>query len=111
MEIKCNCKHKHPTVSGFLNVEELERLEKFYTAFSTRSRLIIIDALDKAEMCVCEIARHANMTKSAVSHQLKVLKELGLVKSRKKGKEVFYSLSDEHVKSLFQISIEHIKEV
>ena len=111
MQIICNCEHEHPNVSGFLNGEELDKLEKFYSAFSTRSRIVIIDALDKAEMCVCELARHANMTKSAVSHQLKVLKELRLVKSRKMGKEVFYSLSDEHVKSLFEISIHHIKEL
>ena len=111
MEIICNCKHEHPKVSEFTNEECLSKLEKFYSAFSTRSRLVIIDALDKTEMCVCELARHSNMTKSAISHQLKILKDLRLVKSRKIGKEVFYSLADNHVKSVFEISLDHIKEL
>ncbi len=111
MELLCNCEHKHPNISGFAKIEELNKLEKFYSAFSTRSRLIIIDALAKIEMCVCELARHANMTKSAMSHQLKVLKELGLIKSRRLGKEVFYSLADNHVKQVYELAFEHIKEV
>ena len=111
MEIICNCEHKHPDVGEFISEEILTKLEDFYSAFATRSRLVIIDALDKAEMCVCELARHSNMTKSAISHQLKILKGLRLVKSRKVGKEVFYSLADNHVKSIFEISLEHIKEL
>lgn len=111
MEEICKCTHEHPKVDAFLSSSELARLEEFYSAFSTKSRLILIDALCKAEMCVCELARHAKMTKSAVSHQLRVLKEGGLIKSRKAGKEVFYSLADEHVKMLFEISIEHINEL
>ena len=111
MELVCKCKHSHPKVSGFANIDELNKLEKFYSALSTCSRLIIIDALAKTEMCVCELARHANMTKSAMSHQLKVLKELGLIKSRRVGKEVFYSLEDNHVKQVYEIALEHIREV
>ncbi len=111
MEIVCNCNHEHPNINEFTSDEVLCKLEKFYSAFATKSRLVIIDALDKAEMCVCELARHSNMTKSAISHQLKILKDLRLVKSRKVGKEVFYSLADNHVKSVFEISLEHIKEL
>lgn len=107
----CNCEHDPSGATGLASEEILGKLENFYSAFSTRSRLAIIDALDKAEMCVCELGRRLNMTKSAVSHQLKILKELRLIKSRKAGKEVFYSLADEHVKMLFEISIEHINEL
>lgn len=111
MKEVCNCDHLPSGVTGLASEEMLENLEKFYSAFSARSRLAIIDALDKAEMCVCELGRLLNMTKSAVSHQLRILKELGLIKARKSGKEVFYSLADEHVKMLFEISIEHINEL
>lgn len=111
MEDICKCNHEHPKVDNFASEEVLGKLESFYSAFATKSRLIIIDALDKAEMCVCELARHAKMSKSAISHQLRILKEHNLIKSRKAGKEVFYSLADDHVKALFEISIEHINEL
>jgi len=67
-------------------------------------------ALDESEMCVCDIAVLLNMTKSAISHQLRSLKQANLVKYRKEGKIVFYSLADDHVKDIFEKGLEHIRE-
>ena len=77
---------------------------------SDSTRVKIVSILDKNELCVCDICNVLNMTKSAVSHQLKNLKEVNLVKSRKIGKEVWYTLADEHIKKLFEIALEHISE-
>ena len=75
---------------------------------STRMR--IMAALDSGEMCVCDLSALLDMTKSAISHQLKSLKDAQLVKSRRDGKNVYYSLKDEHVKLIIEMGIEHIKE-
>ncbi len=80
----------------------------FFKILGDSTRLRILCALDQSEMCVCDIANLLNMTKSSISHQLKVLKIDRLVKSNKNGKEVYYSLNDEHVKMVLEIAIEHI---
>ena len=80
----------------------------FFKILGDSTRLRILCALDNEEMCVCDIANLLNMTKSSISHQLKILKIDRLVKSRKMGKEVYYSLNDEHVKMVLEIAIEHI---
>ena len=80
----------------------------FFKILGDSTRLRILCALDNEEMCVCDIANLLNMTKSSISHQLRILKEDMLVKSRKLGKEVYYSLNDEHVKMVLEIAIEHI---
>jgi len=67
-------------------------------------------ALDESEMCVCDLAVLLNMTKSAISHQLRSLKQANLVKFRRDGKVVYYSLSDDHVKEIFEKGLEHIRE-
>ena len=61
-------------------------------------------------MCVCDIASLLNMTKSAISHQLRILRQTKLVKIRKKGKEVYYSLADDHVASIYKMALEHVRE-
>ena len=80
----------------------------FFKILGDSTRLRILCAIDNEEMCVCDIANLLNMTKSSISHQLKVLKIDRLVKSKKNGKEVYYSLNDEHVKMVLEIAIEHI---
>ena len=82
----------------------------FYKALSDSTRIKIISLLDGGELCVCDISSVLNMTKSTVSHQLQNLKEMNLIKSHKKGKEVWYSLADRHVKEVFEISKEHALE-
>ena len=66
--------------------------------------------LSQAEMCVCDICSVLNMTKSAVSHQLRILRQAKLVKNRRQGKEIFYSLDDDHVLSIINLALEHIEE-
>ncbi len=114
-KIECDCEiiHKDIVESVKNNVSDKRTLLDmvvFYKAFADETRLKIINLLDVHEMCVCDIAVILNMTKSAISHQLSYLKKLNIIKSRKEGKIVFYSLADEHVKELFEICEEHIKE-
>ena len=111
----CDCEIIHKQIfekvkSEILNKQTLVSMSKFYKAFADSTRIKIINALNCHEMCVCDIAALLNMTKSAVSHQLKYLKLLNILSARKEGKIVFYSLADEHVKILFEICHEHIKE-
>ena len=96
--------------SNMLDSNKLNQMVAFYKAFADNTRLKIINLLDKSELCVCDISWALNMTKSAVSHQLKYLKEMNIVKSKKIGKEVWYSLLDSHVEQLFDICLEHILE-
>ena len=93
-----------------LDDEILLATADFYKVLSDSTRIKIINALDEKELCVCDISSLLNMTKSAVSHQLQNLKEMNLIKSRKQGKEVFYSLADNHVRQVFEISLEHVLE-
>lgn len=88
------------------DVENLSNLFKIL-GDSTRARIVL--ALDKREVCVCDIAVALNMTKSAVSHQLAVLKANNIVKSRRDGKHIFYSFDDEHITTIIEIAQAHIK--
>ena len=87
-----------------------DKLSEMFKVFGDSTRIRILWALDVSEMCVCDIANVLNMTKSAVSHQLRALREADLVKFRKSGKEVLYSLSDNHVKEIFEQGLVHIQE-
>jgi DNA-binding transcriptional ArsR family regulator len=93
-----------------LNDEEYQNLSELFKVFSDKTRLKIINILLENEMCVHNISNNLNMNQSAISHQLKVLKQMRLVKYRREGKEIFYSLIDEHVSLLFEIGLEHIRE-
>ena len=85
-------------------------LADFYKIFGDTTRVKILYALDKSELCVCDISALLGMSVSAVSHQLKILRDSNLVKTKRDGKIVYYSLSDEHVKSILECGIEHISE-
>lgn len=78
--------------------------------FGDSTRIRIIFVLSKSEMCVCDIAKLLNMTQSAISHQLRVLKQARLVTARRDGKTIFYSLCDDHVKTIFYHAMEHVME-
>ncbi len=113
MVCDCNVIHAEQVSKAkksMLGDELLFDISDFYKALSDSTRLKIINALDGQELCVCDICQLLNMTKSAVSHQLKCLRELNLIKSRKQGKQVFYSLADEHVIDVFEISVKHVLE-
>ncbi len=90
--------------------EVLYDLAELFKVFGDSTRIKILWALDEAEMCVCDIAALLNMTQSAISHQLRVLKQAKLVKNRREGKIIYYSLDDEHVQAIFEQGLIHIKE-
>ncbi len=90
--------------------EDLYDLAELYKVFGDSTRIKILYALFEAEMCVCDISRLLNMTVSAISHQLRVLKQSRLVKFRREGKTVFYSLADDHVRTIIGQGMEHIEE-
>ena len=86
------------------------KTSSFFKVLGDKTRIKILWILNEGELCVCDIAILCNMTKSAISHQLSFLKQNNIVKSRKDGKEVFYSLKDNHVKFMLENSINHIIE-
>ena len=90
--------------------EELQNLAEFFRIFGDSTRIRILYALSQSELCVCDIASLLGMGQSAISHQLRILKQSRLVKSRREGKSVFYSLADEHVRTIISQGQEHIEE-
>lgn len=89
---------------------ELYDLAELFKVFGDSTRIRILFVLFEAEVCVCDLAQALNMTQSAVSHQLKILKQNKLVKSRREGKSIFYSLADAHVRAIIDQGREHIEE-
>ena len=90
--------------------ELLYDLAELFKVFGDSTRIKILYALFESELCVCDIAQLLNLTQTAVSHQLRVLKGSKLVKFRREGKTVFYSLDDEHVRSIIGQGMEHLNE-
>ena len=112
---RCSCEMIHEEVVNRVKdqmpeEETLYDLAELFKVFGDSTRIKILWALDAAEMCVCDIAALLNMTQSAISHQLRVLKQAKLVKNRKDGKVVYYSLDDEHVRQIFDQGLNHIRE-
>jgi ArsR family transcriptional regulator len=91
-----------------LSLEKADRLAQLFQALSDPTRLKIIHTLIQKEICVCDLAATLEMTQSSISHQLKNLRALRLVKHRKVGRMVYYSIEDEHILSLMEIGLEHI---
>lgn len=111
----CEFMHAHPELIAKVNqkmpaLDELYELAELFSVFGDSTRIRILYVLFESEMCVCDIAQTLEMTVSAVSHQLRVLKQADLVRYRRDGKTVFYSLADDHVKSILGQGMEHIKE-
>ena len=90
--------------------ETLYDLAELFKVFGDSTRIKILYALFEAELCVCDIAQLLSVSQTAVSHQLRVLKNNKLVKFRKEGKNVFYSLADDHVRRIIDQGIEHVEE-
>ena len=90
--------------------EVLYDLADFFKIFGDSTRIKILYVLMQSEMCVCDIAQLLNASQSAISHQLRVLKQMQLVKFRRDGKTIFYSLSDNHITTILSMGLEHIKE-
>ncbi len=85
-------------------------LAEVFKVFGDSTRTKILACLEISELCVCDIASCLNMTKSAVSHQLRILRQSRLVKARKSGKEVFYCLDDSHVSKILECGLSHVME-
>lgn len=90
--------------------EELDSVADFFKMFGDITRLKIMLALQQSELCVMDIAEALSMTQSAISHQLKVLKQQDLVKARRDGKTIYYSLADDHIATILSTGIDHIEE-
>ncbi len=90
--------------------ETLYDLAELFKVFGDTTRVKIISVLLESSLCVCDIATLLHMSPSAISHQLRVLRQARLVKHKKEGKEVFYSLDDEHIRFIFDAGLEHILE-
>ena len=94
----------------YADEQELCDVAELYRVFGDSTRIRILYALFESEMCVCDIAQVLGMSISAISHQLRVLKQARLVKYRREGKTVFYALSDDHVRSIINQGLEHVEE-
>ncbi len=90
--------------------EELKDLAEFYKVFGDVTRLKILNVLLCSEMCVLDIANILHMSQSAISHQLRILKQMDLVKNRRDGKTIFYSLADSHIKTILNQGLDHIED-
>ena len=91
--------------------EMVEGLADFFSIFGDSTRVRILLALDTGEMCVCDISETLGMSMSATSHQLRMLREAKLVTSRREGRSVYYSLCDDHVKTVLETALEHVGEL
>ena len=100
----------HQIEDGMPSEEIMQNLADFYKVFGDVTRIKILCVLFQSELCVCDLAEVVGMTQSAVSHQLRVLKQMKLVKNRREGKIVYYSLADAHIQSILNQGMEHIVE-
>lgn len=112
---KCEYMHVHQdmvkcVLAKMPDEEILYDLAELFKIFGDSTRIRMLYVLFESEMCVCDIAQLLNLTQSAVSHQLRVLKQARLVKARRDGKTVFYALSDSHVRTIIDQGMEHITE-
>ena len=112
---KCDCIHVHEDIVEKVEEkmpqdEQLADLAEFFRIFGDATRIRILYVLMCSEMCVCDIATLLGMTQSAISHQLRVLKQAKLIKSRREGKNIIYSLADEHVVTIIKQGVDHILE-
>jgi DNA-binding transcriptional ArsR family regulator len=111
----CDCRviHEDKVASakkGSLSPEITENLSQIFKALGDNTRLRILWALEKQEMCVCDLAAMLDVTESAVSHQLRLLRTLRLVLNRRAGTILYYRLADEHVSQLIRVALEHVQE-
>lgn len=112
---QCGYIHVHDEIVKQVNEqipdeEQLYDLADFFKVFADSTRIKILYVLLCSEMCVCDLAQILNMTQSAISHQLRTLKQMDLVRNRREGKTVFYSLADDHIKAILSQGMEHINE-
>ncbi len=111
----CDTTEVHQSLIDIVNEklppeDELYNLAELFKVFGDSTRIRILFVLFEAEVCVCDLAQALNMTQSAISHQLRILKQNKLVKNRREGKSIFYSLADDHVRTIIAQGLNHIEE-
>ena len=111
----CDVFHLHPgkvaaLKRGLMADGSVAALAETFKLLGDATRVRILDALSRSELCVCDIARLVGLTESAVSHQLRLLRGMRVVRQRRDGRMVFYSLDDQHVVRLFEQGLEHVEE-
>jgi len=94
-----------------MSERDTERLAGLFKALGDPTRLRLVAALDGPERCVHELVEAMQMTQSAISHQLRVLRDLGIVRGRRDGRHIYYQLDDEHVRALFNTGLAHVQHV
>jgi DNA-binding transcriptional ArsR family regulator len=111
----CDCRLIHrqvveEAIASSLHPDEIESLAKIFKILADESRLKILWAVEKREMCVCDLAALLGVSESAVSHQLRLLRNLQLVSNRRDGVVLYYRLADSHVAQLIRITLEHLQD-
>ena len=108
----CDCVHTHKNIKkrAISDDNTLYALADLFKVFGDPTRIRILYALSAQELCVCDIASVLDMTQSASSHQLRILKQMKLVKFRREGKTVYYSLADSHVETILNQGLDHVLE-
>jgi len=114
--ICCDTVEVHESIVNKIKAKSLEDellydLADLFKVFGDTTRIKLLWALDNQELCVCDLAEILGMSMSAVSHQLRILKQTRLVKNRREGKNIFYSLDDHHIHEIFEKGLEHIREL
>ena len=112
---ECDCHELHEdalkiAIENSPDSDSLANIAEFFSIFADKTRLSILFAIEKAPLCVCDIATLLSTTKSAVSHQMKLLRQADLVRYEKRGKNVFYRLADQHVRDIIDKAFEHLNE-
>lgn len=95
---------------NMLDMKTISQVSELYKVFGDETRLRILNALLYSELCVCDISELLEMSHSSISHQLKILRDMKFVKTRKVGKSVYYSLIDDHIFKIIKIGVEHVNE-
>lgn len=111
----CSCDKPHADAIAEVrkkmpSEDALYDMSELFKVFGDSTRTSILAALSCGELCVCDVCALLSMTKSAISHQLRILRQTKLVKARKSGKEVYYSLADDHIVSIMNMALEHVEE-
>lgn len=114
-QMQCEVVEVHPQIVAqlqetMLEQEQYQQLSELFKMFADATRLKILSLLFHQELCVCDMAELLQMNQSAVSHQLRVLRQNRIIKSRRDGKNIYYSLDDEHIQYIYNSGLEHVLE-
>ncbi|MBO5130269.1 MAG: winged helix-turn-helix transcriptional regulator [Oscillospiraceae bacterium] len=97
-------------MDGIVDKETMERIAELFKGFADPTRVHILSLLQQQELCVTDIAEKVAISQSAISHQLRILKQMHLIKYRREGKNILYSLADDHVRTILEMGLEHVLE-